>query len=118
MDLYLVSRDGQEQIALVNNPDVSEQFPVFSPNGRWIAYISMDRDKDAGEIYIVRPDGSDARRVATDAYEETFISWSPDSKALVYVSNTDEAMRVELDSGEASVLIEAAQRSDYPTYAP
>jgi len=61
--VYVVNRDGTDRVRMTTDAH-SDGLPVWSPDGRWIAFRS-DRD-GTWAIYVVRPDGSGLRRV-TDA---------------------------------------------------
>jgi Tol biopolymer transport system component len=37
------------------------QTPAWAPDGRWIAFVVRDGDTGPGDIYVVRPDGTDVR---------------------------------------------------------
>ena len=49
---------------------------VFSPDGHWIAFISL-RNNDQADIFIMRPDGSDMRQVTTNAEPDWQPQWEP-----------------------------------------
>lgn len=57
--------------------------PAWSPDGQWLAYNSnQDAAADVTyfngmEIYIMRPDGSDVRRLTVNTFEDTDASWFP-----------------------------------------
>src|SRR5918911_644357 len=51
--------------------------PIPSPDGRYVAAMG------GRDLWVMRPDGRGARRLATEAY---LFSWSGDSKRLGYVS--------------------------------
>ncbi|MDR1672104.1 MAG: PDZ domain-containing protein [Bacteroidales bacterium] len=65
---------------------------VWSPDGRWLAYVS-DRSGEY-EIYIQKQDGSEpATAVTTGADTYKFrIIWSPDSKKILW---SDKKMRLQ-----------------------
>jgi TolB protein len=60
------------------DPDCLDGGPVWSPDGRWLAFSRGDLASMA-EVYVMRPDGSELRKV-TDGYGP---AWSPDGSQLV-----------------------------------
>ncbi|HKG95150.1 MAG TPA: hypothetical protein VKA84_24750 [Gemmatimonadaceae bacterium] len=55
--------------------------------GEWIAFTSL-RDGNQ-EIYVMRPDGTDARRLTHDPEQDFAPSWSPDGQQIAFVSYRD-----------------------------
>jgi len=54
--------------------------PSYSPDGKWITFTSyMDRfgDNDGCEIYIMRVDGTDIRRLTNNSYCDYQPRWGP-----------------------------------------
>jgi len=49
---------------------------VFSPDGQWIAFISL-RNNDQADIFIMRPDGSDMRQIVDNAEPDWQPQWEP-----------------------------------------
>lgn len=64
--------------------EIGEHQPVWSPDGRWIAYVTWDGS--GGNIYKVRADGSGqpAKVTQTAAYYRD-PAWSPDGQRLVLI---------------------------------
>ncbi|MBN2408902.1 MAG: PD40 domain-containing protein [Candidatus Aminicenantes bacterium] len=76
--------------------------PRFSPDGRWIAYVSTEAD-GKGDIWIMDLDGGEPRRLTlnSDAYDY-FPSWSPDGNRIVFCSNFKDKYA---DKGEWGIYI-------------
>jgi serine/threonine-protein kinase len=59
----------------------------WSPDGRWIAYVSAESGTNAGSLLVVPAEGGTARRVfiptATEPPAE-LCQWSPDGRTLYY----------------------------------
>ena len=49
---------------------------VFSPDGQWIAFISL-RNNDQADIFIMRPDGSEMRQIIDNAEPDWQPQWEP-----------------------------------------
>jgi Tol biopolymer transport system component len=64
---------------------------VLSPDGQWLAYRSSGRQED---LFVVRSDGSDPRRLTDDLHKDRGPSWSPDGERIVFYS--DRSGRYEL----------------------
>ena len=50
---------------------------VAVPGGDWIAYGALRRGGPGFDLYIMRPDGSDVRRLTGDADKQAYPSWGP-----------------------------------------
>ena len=59
-------------------------FPSWSPKGDRIAFTS-DRDGDY-EIYTIRPDGTDLRRLTHTPGNDAHNAWSPDGEWIAFTS--------------------------------
>ena len=79
-DIWLMRRGG-ERVALVNT-DADESAPRFSPDGRWIAYVSNESGQP--EVYVRSVTGPVTRRVSKDGGSEPV--WGRDGSALYYRS--------------------------------
>jgi dipeptidyl aminopeptidase/acylaminoacyl peptidase len=67
--------------------------PRWSPDGNWIAFVakrgvpgSKDTDEEHGQVYLIAPDGGEARRVTNIATGAFGIKWFPDSRRIAFLS--------------------------------
>ncbi|MDO3644136.1 hypothetical protein [Mucilaginibacter sp. L3T2-6] len=100
MQIWRMKADGTEQTQLTND-DYNNWFPHISPDGKWIEYITFLKSEVAPgdhpfykHVYLrIMPVGGGPSRVIAYLYggQGTINtpSWSPDSKHLAFVSNTN-----------------------------
>ena len=115
-ELFTVPAKEGEIRNLTDSQGVRELSPAWSPDGRWVAYLS-DRTGEY-EIYVRPADGSgEERRVTTDGNVWRFPPiWSPDSKKLAYSDKAERLRYVDVATGE-TVDVDRAVQSDIPTTA-
>lgn len=78
-ELFMMNPDGSSPFQ-VSPAGGNSQGPGFSPDGGWITFTSyFDRynDEHGCEIYIVRIDGSDLRRLTNNDYCDWQPRWGP-----------------------------------------
>ena len=96
--LGVMNADGSgERVVLL---DESATAPAASPDGDYIAFMSM-RD-DNWEIYRINTDGSGLVRLTDDDASDGLPAWSPDGSTIAFVSDRDGvwAMWAMTASGE------------------
>ena len=118
MNIYVMSRSDDRTPRPFAETRFVEFDPAFSPDGRWIAYVS---DESGVEQVYVRPFPGPGSQwlISTDGGAEPV--WSRDGRELFYRSG-DRLMAVtvrgddEFRAGEPSVLLEAAMERAAPRF--
>jgi Tol biopolymer transport system component len=78
-DVYIMNADGSNA-HMLSPTGGNSQGPSFSPDGKWVAFTSYfdQYGEDNGcEIYIMRVDGSDVRRLTDNDYCDYQPRWGP-----------------------------------------
>jgi len=111
-DLYLVNL-GNRSIQRITADPYEETDPEWSPDGQWIAFssdrpdasltFSGDRDFPFGQydVFVMRPDGTEMRRITNDVANDSRPSWSPDGRRMAFISDRSGVGNIyvaELDS--------------------
>ena len=78
-ELYLMDSDGSNAHR-ISPPGGNSQGPSFSPDGKWVAftaYFDHPNDINGCEIYIMRIDGTDLRRLTDNDFCDYQPRWGP-----------------------------------------
>lgn len=84
-DLWLVATDGSEQRPLTTHI-ANDNNPVFSPDGRWLAFIAQRDEDKAPQLYLLPMAGGEARRLTNVPTGVAVPKWFGDSKRIAFVT--------------------------------
>lgn len=75
-DIWIVDVESGERTNITDDPALDIE-PSWSPDGAWIAYGSLRPGEPHFDLFIMRPDGSDVRRLTEHATKEANPVWGP-----------------------------------------
>jgi tricorn protease len=103
-DIYTVPSDKGITRNLTSSSDAHDRAAVWSPDGKYIAYLS---DKSGEyEVYMEPQDGSSEAVKLTDGTNNYIfrISWSPDSKKILFSDRLGRLQYVEVASKKVTLV--------------
>jgi Tol biopolymer transport system component len=96
-DLYAVRVDSSQHVLAVADTRFNEESASFSPDGRWVAYVSNESGR--AETYLVAFPTLTPRQQITSG-GGSGLRWSPDSDELSFRSGgTVRRMRLSAETG-------------------
>jgi TolB protein len=93
--------------------------PSWSPDGAWIAYRVLT-ERDDGEIWVVRADGSDPHDLVNDqAFSDWGPAWSPDGRSIAFDSNRSGVLAIwVMDADGTNQRRLTSGHGEYPSWSP
>jgi len=98
-DVWMVSWDGSQNIRLTSTPD-GESSPRWSPDGRYLAFVSGRQEGKGGQIWLLDRRGGEAQRLTQVRGGISEYAWSPDAKQLALVVDEETDSLAAKDTAE------------------
>jgi dipeptidyl aminopeptidase/acylaminoacyl peptidase len=104
--IHVASRDGSNALQLTRG-DKSSSAPAWSPDGRWIAFLSSRSGK--ANLWRIPVDGGEAEQLTDEKGGVTALRFSPDGRTLAFLMpdpKSDEEEKADKEKRDARVVDE------------
>lgn len=118
-DLYLYNVTNRSIERLTENEEVSEAGPFFSPDGRWIAFISSDDmsayNMKSRKIYLrsINDEGGTFNKLESDLDNHGINFWSEDGNTIYFnagIKVTRQLFSLDVNTGEVVMITDEKAR--------
>ena len=103
-DVYAMNADGSAQTRLTSTAE-HDIGPLWSPDGKYVAFNRFPADFSSCEVYVMNADGSGVRQLTTGGGYDFGGIWSPDGKQIAFASGRDGADDVYIINVDGSGLL-------------
>ncbi len=101
-ELFTIATDKGDIRRLTQTPEVREGQAQWSPDGKWIAFVS---DKSgADEVWLCDEMGGQMKQISKGDSHKGQLRWAPDGKSLLYTASDNMLYRYDLDKGETKAI--------------
>jgi serine/threonine-protein kinase len=112
-NIWALSLDDEPTARPLMTESFKEEFPVISPDGRWIAYESDQSQSGSGEIYVRPfPNLDDGKWLISTRGGEAPM-WAPNGRELYYYAGRMMAVMIETEPAFAAGNPEVLFRGEY-----
>ena len=100
-ELFTIATDKGE-VQRVTETLWREQNPRWSPDGKWIAFVSDRTGRE--EVWISDELGKTPKKLTDVDCDKTAIVWAPDSQSLLWDGSDHKLRRVDVASGKTDIV--------------
>ncbi|MGA2270500.1 MAG: S41 family peptidase [Bryobacteraceae bacterium] len=115
-EVFTIATDRGEPQRVTETP-WKEQEPRWSPNGKWIAFVSDRTGRE--EVWISDELGKNQKKLSDADCDKSAITWAPDSKSFMWSGSDHKLRRVDIETGKEEVLVSSnAGNIGAPQFSP
>jgi Tol biopolymer transport system component/tRNA A-37 threonylcarbamoyl transferase component Bud32 len=106
---------------IVSNTTSRNNFPVFSPDGRRLAYSTCSIGGTGCDIWLANADGTKQTQLTTSENNELLPSWFPDGEQIGYLSDRNSNRSfwsINLNTKREQMLFDAKSNLEYARLSP
>ena len=114
--IFVANADGSRQTQLTRG--VWDTNPIWSPDGKWIAYHAESPDYD---VMVIPVDGGEPRRLTSGPAVDQPRNWLPDGSAVIFGrtgDGDDQTLVVPLDGGPPRRLAAEVKGNQHANISP
>lgn len=86
----------------VGSTPAEEAYPAISPDGRWIAFSAVTEAGQQPNLFVMRANGSQRRRLTQGPSKDAYATWSRDGRSIDFVRfdpDGSKILRIAVRSG-------------------
>jgi tricorn protease len=118
-DLWTAPVKGGRALLVTQHVD-TDAYPLFSPDGKWIAFAS--RRTGNWDVFAVPAEGGESRQITWHSGTDLTFGWSPDGKQLVLGTKRDSPnyglFTIDVNTLRTELLAEDYATLNYPSFSP
>src|SRR5262249_6097774 len=101
-ELFTIATDKGDVRRLTQTASVRETQPQWSPDGKFIAFVSDKSGRE--EVWLCDERGGQQKKISDADALKSQLAWSPDSKALLYTGSDKKLYKYDVAAGKTAVV--------------
>ena len=119
--IYTVNADGSDSKPIRDEPGEYDAWPVFSPSGREVVFMSGSDRSGSLNIYAIGTDGSNPRQLTFREGDQYRPDWSPNDERIAYMSERDGNQQIyllDMQTEQEEKLTSGPANNTHPVFSP